>query len=551
MELVSTLRALPALALLATWVACTGRAEGRPDGAAGDDDRGASSSAPQAATAERRFAGIAELPRYTVEIPPLGATGRTIQVPAGGNLQRAIDRAGPGDAIVLAPGATYRGPFTLRRKEGDGWIVIRSGAPDAALPAEGERISPSHAARLPRLVTTRPDQSVIYTEPGAAGYRLVALEVTADRSVRQLNALIRLGDGAADQGDETPSRLILDRMYVHGHGQLNLQRCVMLNSAWSAVVHSHLSECHGAGFDSQAIVGWNGPGPYRIENNYLEGAGEVVMFGGAEPGTPNLIPGDIEIRRNHVRKPPEWRQAAWSIKNLLELKFARRVLIEANVFEGNWRQAQTGYAILLKSSADVAWAVTEDVTIRLNRIHRVGAGFALNGKEGAATQSARRIRLENNLLYDVNTAEAPGDGRLLLVANGIDGLQVEHNTLVSNGPLQALLVLDHAPAVHRFTFRFNIATLGEYGIKGSGTAVGIPSLQRFAPGAAVTGNLLVGTAGPYPGGNTFVRAARDLAFAGPQSGDFRLVKARLAPDGRALGVDMAALDSALRVVTRR
>src|SRR5690606_28378953 len=109
-------------------------------------------------------------------------------------------------------------------------------------------------------------------------------------------------------------------------------RCVALNSASTAVIDSWLSECHGKGFDSQAIAGWNGSGPYKIVNNHLAGAGENLMFGGADPSIPNGLPEDIEIRRNHFIKPPEWK-GVWTVKNLIELKLGRRVLIEGNVFE--------------------------------------------------------------------------------------------------------------------------------------------------------------------------------------------------------------------------
>ena len=44
------------------------------------------------------------------------------------------------------------------------------------------------------------------------------------------------------------------------------------------------------GFDSQAINGWTGPGPLLIENNYLEGAGENVIFGGADPSVDRTAP---------------------------------------------------------------------------------------------------------------------------------------------------------------------------------------------------------------------------------------------------------------------
>ena len=48
------------------------------------------------------------------------------------------------------------------------------------------------------------------------------------------------------------------------------------------------------------------PGPFKIVN-YLEGAGENFILGGADPRIQNLIPSDIEFRRNHVAKPLKWK----------------------------------------------------------------------------------------------------------------------------------------------------------------------------------------------------------------------------------------------------
>ena len=60
-------------------------------------------------------ATAAELPagRVNTAYP---AAARQIRVPAGANLQAAIDAAQPGDELLLAPGATYIGNFMLRNK---------------------------------------------------------------------------------------------------------------------------------------------------------------------------------------------------------------------------------------------------------------------------------------------------------------------------------------------------------------------------------------------------------------------------------------------------
>src|SRR3569832_2347608 len=70
-----------------------------------------------------------ELPRVFLDTTYVPPTGATINVPAGDNLQAALDTAQPGDQIVLQAGATYTTPsdgFVLPNKSGANWIVIRA-----------------------------------------------------------------------------------------------------------------------------------------------------------------------------------------------------------------------------------------------------------------------------------------------------------------------------------------------------------------------------------------------------------------------------------------
>jgi hypothetical protein len=85
------------------------------------------------------------------------------------------------------------------------------------------------------------------------------------------------------------------------------------------------------GFDSQAICGVNGPGPFKIVNNYLEGSGENVMFGGADPAIRDLVPSDIEFRGNYCFKPLSWKighpsyaGTPWAVKNLTSSQVLER-----------------------------------------------------------------------------------------------------------------------------------------------------------------------------------------------------------------------------------
>ena len=84
-------------------------------------------------------------------------------------------------------------------------------------------------------------------------------------------------------------------------------------SAFTALINSHVSEIHELGADAQAVAGWNGPGPFKIVNNYLEASTENILFGGSDPSIDNLVPSDIEVRGNHCYKPTRWKipPAAW------------------------------------------------------------------------------------------------------------------------------------------------------------------------------------------------------------------------------------------------
>lgn len=229
------------------------------------------------------------------------------------NLQPAIDAAQPGDTILLRAGETFAGPFVLRNKPGsNAWIEIRSDASDSVLPATGVRLVPSgkpgantSRSLLPRLIgrgnnyRTTP---VVHTEAGARYYILRFLEIDGSESLGW-DTVMSLGDYTSAT---PPSDIVVDRVYVHGHFTKGQKRGIALNSGRAEILNSYISDIRAVGFDSQALGGWNGAGPYRIINNYLEAAGENIMFGGEDPAFYGLIPSNIEISRNHIYKPTSW-----------------------------------------------------------------------------------------------------------------------------------------------------------------------------------------------------------------------------------------------------
>ena len=192
---------------------------------------------------------------------------------------------------------------------GSPWIVIRTSA-SSNLPPRGTRVTPSDANLMPKIVTPNSD-SALRTAPGAHHYKLVGLEITVTSDVATLYNLVALGDGdgfTQNTLETIPSDLVIDRCYIHGTATGDVRRGIALNSASTSITDSRVSDIHEVEADSQAICGWNGPGPFKIVNNYLEGAGENVLLA-ADARIAGLVPSDIEFRRNHVYKPLTWKGA--------------------------------------------------------------------------------------------------------------------------------------------------------------------------------------------------------------------------------------------------
>ncbi|HEX5580354.1 MAG TPA: hypothetical protein VFX39_02185, partial [Gemmatimonadaceae bacterium] len=379
--------------------------------------------------------------------------------------------------------------------------------------------------QMARLVTKYPTDPVIRTESGASHYRLIGLEVTAAPEATLAYSLITLGTGTSTENtlDKLPHHLVLDRMYVHGHPTLDFQRCISLQSGEAAIIDSWISECHGKGKDSQAIAGWNGSGPYLIENNFLEGAGENVMFGGADPKIPGMLPRDITLRRNHFYKDPAWIRAdgykIWTVKNLFELKIGQRVLVEGNVFENNWADGQDGFAILLKSanqSGGAPWSETSDVVFRYNVVRNVAHGVNLSDDPNGTAVPASRMTFAHNVLERVGTGDYRG-GRLWQLA-GVDGLTITHNShnLTTGGGTHAFMLLKKE--MTGLVITNNIFPQTTYGVFGDGLGAGSAAFTPH-PGANFTGNVVAGVpASRYPRGNAYPAATQGSAWTVNEDG---------------------------------
>ena len=494
------------------------------------------------------------------------------RVPAGANLQAALDAALPGDVLELDAGATFTGNYTLPVKNGTAPITVRT---RLTLP-EG-RID--LAANLATLRTPN-SAPALRTVGNTAHWRFDGIRFAAGASQSDI---VALGDTVTTDAAQLPRDLVFDRSIFQADS--SAKNGLSLNSAETTIRRSRFTGIKLAGIESHAIICTNGPGPFTIEDNHIEAGSIGVMFGGARPAVPNLVPSDILFQRNTVTRPLAMRgQTGWGIKNIFELKNARRVTVRGNVFEHNWPDGQAGWTIVITvraNSTTAPWTTIQHVLFEHNIVRHASAGFNILGLDNQVPSPGAPVYpstpmddviIRNNLVYDIDrwvwTGPRPenlGNGVFMQIDGAPRNLHVENNTALGNGNI---LNLTGAP-IPGFVFRRNIvqkvrslnpatgSLVDSYGVSGTGVGEGNPALSTYCPHVdgfpdlVFTGNVLAGaTPSQYTlvPGNVFPAATALMAeFVDAASGNYRLVPAsplRALPTGMA-GADQDAIERAM------
>ena len=234
--------------------------------------------------------------------------GRRVTPTNGNELQQALDTAAAGDTILLQPGVIYTpatadGSFKLRNRAlaTGQWVVVRSAnnAFDArgSIPT-GTRVTDANATLMPQIRATKANAPAIKAEPGARGYRLIGLDVAPECHSPAAHESGRAWERSERTLEALPAEIVIDRSYLHGNDTGNYRRGVSMNGINLAVLDSYLADFHDSQRRLPGDCGWNGSGPFKILNNYLEAASENIMFGGNDPA-------DSESRAVRYRDPPQ------------------------------------------------------------------------------------------------------------------------------------------------------------------------------------------------------------------------------------------------------
>ncbi len=549
--------------------------------------------------------GPAELPQscYYTALDGTPSPGKQIRV-AKSDLAAALDRAKCGDTLLLSAGATFDVTILPAKKCDDQhYITVRTDTPDSKLPPEGTRISPAWAgvASLPgRPPFAQPSggpaklmATLLVRSPSGAivgdHVRFIGIEWTTPPDANIFRIV------ATEQGDH----VVFDRNWVHpadgaevGHG-IGIPNGAHL----IAVINSYISglNCVAMGgkcTDATGIGGGAGDEPIhtlKIYNNFIEAAGEDILFGG---NASTIVPADIEIRRNHLFRPMLWKQGepgytpsasgnSYIVKNNLEFKSAIRVLVEANLLENSWGGfSQTGYSILLtpKSQAnECPLCRVNDVTIRFDRIRNVAGVLQIaNGlaKTGGAPADGGRYSIHDIFADDLHDRDYKGGGSFLILVSvrpPVHDIQIDHVTAFVSGVLLSLL--NTGEKLPNFTLTNSVFSVGDrrqtIASAGGGpescasrnqTLGGEAVLQACFDPYKFDKNLIVSGRGFLPKGNIGVgspEAAGIRDLKDTVSRDPRLCHAKgpgcpkvspgagAASDGRDLGADIDAVEAAI------
>lgn len=277
-----------------------------------------------------------------------------------------------------------------------------------------------------------------------------------------------------------------------------------------------IDNCHDLGGDSQCILGYNGTKELLIQNNTLQGGHEIILWGGADPADSSQTPQDIVTRGNYIYRPLSWKNAVggsgnyaagqWPVKNWIESKNVKRWLIENNIFENDWSDAQQ-FGFNFKSenqNCSASYTQSADITMRYNRMRVAENGWSLSGKQGdCASVTMARINIHDNWFESGFNTNAPviGEGWINQMLNGVVDLIFAHNTVRNSGASEGIAKVDGAPMV-RASIHSNAFYVGSYGIKGTGQSSGTNTINTYMPGGLYSHNIMIGAdCGSYPASN--------------------------------------------------
>ncbi len=418
--------------------------------------------------------------------------------------------------------------------------------------------------------------------PGASYYRLIGIEIVnvptpATTGFREMNYFNLVNV------DQNSDHILFDRDYIHGTGYPS-KTDVGINLAGTnhAVIDSYIDQINvwwtvgGPEDNGMGILIGYGPGPYKIQNNYIGAVGNSLFI--ADDGSSginlNTPPHDVEVIGNYFHVEPAFDDASpagangnhYTDRNLLEFKYGQRWLIQGNIFDGIFASTQNegvGITAGLRPAAGDGpntHTTLSDILIKDNIFRNCANGIDIFSSSGNPAEpepaGAARIKVQNNLFQYIDgsiqgqySADYPA-GTMGFVFGGPTDVIFDHNTMYRNhGDFPSLIISDSIdnqdghntsefPGVN-FQFTNNVGNVtwdNCYGLVAQGGITGTAALNSLfvtraasvAPSWVVQGNGFVQMSADannscpalYPANNTW--ASNTAGFANPIMGNYSL-----------------------------
>jgi hypothetical protein len=391
--------------------------------------------------------------------------------------------------------------------------ALAAAAPCATLTLSRTLVYPAPLV-LAKCVTLRaealPDPPVRMDAPTPLPLVKDGLIVTGDH-VTVIGLEVRKVDPLTDIVVVTGAHVTLDRLRVLGDPVKGAKRGIRANGNGDAtIIRSYVDDTFQSwpGNDSQAICAWDMAPGLRIEDNFLRGGSETVMIGGADASSADRMPADVTIRGNTITKRPEWQALPVGVKNTLELKAARNVLIEDNDISYAWGgHGQDGYLFLItprNQDGRAPWSTVQNVVFRGNRLSHGAAAINILGLDniketvagrptpmGTVRPSVRAstISITGNTVTDIDPTTWAGSTRLILIGAGPVDVTIDRNTF-AGVKIGSQVYFSGTPPAAGLVVTANTWPPAPYGIKGDGQASGAASWAAYTSGGTLAGNVV-------------------------------------------------------------
>lgn len=422
----------------------------------------------------------------------------TLRVKVGESVQNAYDTLVPtGGIIRLAPGR-HNGDLKFVERAPDAKVIIFTSDTEN-LPPPDKRISPDYLPALGVLAGVTMNQASLRIQNKARQVTFACVGFAPPPTKSYTHVDMGGDKNTMKTPADRPDAFIWDRCYFFGDPILGAHRGIALNGSNIIVRKSYFKDIFEPGRDCQAMAGWNGGQNILIDDTYLEGGAQCLMFGGSDSASPEMTCQDIIVRACDFYKNYAWMLLPNqpSIKCHFEIKNVKRLLMENCLFQQCWaRDWATGVSIMLKACNGEnieTWATCEDVELRNLVIRRVGSVFGLIGKNDSNRESdwMRRIKITNILAYDINVDTWKGTGRGVIFTKPCqEYFDLDHITYHTNQHSWMYTSFPSTmPKGPHFGFTNSIVAESDYGYFSESSGVGFTAIPKDWTSSQVEGNV--------------------------------------------------------------